>query len=424
MESLSVVEYDWLTVGVPDWAFGAHQQVADIAEQLEGDSAHLAELRKAYSVAAQALQGQDWESFLEGLACRTHGDDKGVHAVLGSLLGSVEPSWASILKKQPKLTGENARVLFLGDPPSEQLCSIFQFNHWTGVFAGRGACPWCEVTNIGAMPENPGRPLTATWIELDEEEESQKSYKCFEFIYINSMFQSNATKTLKDEVVLPLIGAGLPPVRKVHYGARLREFREHLYTALQKLANKGTLCMAWSGPPCHPVLFFIASQLRACFKRVRIVTPKDAGSFEIYILAVEFEKTRKVKLPIKGTKDTVYAAFEHFLAISQRSSGCDDILCWCPTRATLMTEYEGAKADYEDVFWQFANKVKAVSEEVGAASLKKKKTDIMTQSGLFFHQLATANLQQLEAQGTKLPRLGMSSEDFFKRSKEFFHPVR
>merc|ERR1712054_650721 len=103
-------------------------------------------------IAAQLLKGQDWERFLEGLACRTHGDDKGVHSVLDSLLAKAESSWPAMLKKQTKLTSKNARVLFLGDPPSEPLCSIFQ---------------------------------------------------------------SNATKTLQNEVFLPLIGAGLPPVRKV-----------------------------------------------------------------------------------------------------------------------------------------------------------------------------------------------------------------
>jgi len=394
-------------VGIPDWALGAHQQVADIAEQLEADSAGLPELRRVYGIAAQMLEGQDWERFLEALANRTHGDDKGVHSVLDSLFARAESSWPAVLKKPTKQTKIACRALFLGDPPSKQLCEIFQFHRWKGVFAGRGDLPtnngWCEVTNIGAMPENAGRPLTATWVAADLDEETSSSE--FQFIYINSMFQSNATKTLKNESFLPLIGVGLPPIRKVHYGARLREFREHLYTAIQKLADGGTLCMAWSGPPCHPVLFFIAAQLRSSFKRVRLVTPTDSTSLEIYILAIQFQRTAKCGKDGEE-KEGAYAVFQHFLGTSQRSSGCDDVLAWCPTRASLIDEWKKGKADYENVFHQFANKVKAVSEDIGSSAKRGRQQQERggSREGLY-QKLATASLRELEAQGTKLPKI-------------------
>jgi len=275
------------------------------------------------------------------------------------------------------------------------------------MFAGRGELPcnkgkWCEVTNIGAMPENAGRPLTATWIELDDATSpSQDIY----FIYINSMFKSNASRTLNDDVSLPLIGAGLPPVRKVHYSARLREFREHLYTALQCLADGGTLCMAWSGPPCHPILFFLAAQLRPCFKRVHIVTPSDSVSLEIYILGMHFRRGTGEQ----DLEDYPYAVFQSFLATSQRSSGCDDVLCWCPTHATLMDEFQLGKADYENMFYQFANKVKSVSEEIAASSKRSKKQEARPPSEGLYARTVNAALQELQSQGTKLPRIPMGS---------------
>lgn len=276
--SIDVVD-DWSALAVPDWALGAHEQVAELATHLEISSKALVQLRRAYGVAFKMLHSEDWNRFLEAPTVRVHGDDKATHST---------PSWTSLLqggKNSTMRKGGNvkaqqlvskAQVLFLGDPPTGQLCKIFQSNGWKGLSAACGDVPinsdtWCEITNAAGKPadlcrwcdvtegiatwcENPEVPPTATF-------KSQIPHSDFHLIYINSMFQGIPAKNLGNEHVLPLIGKVPVPIRKDRYRARLREFREHLYIALQRLADGGALCLAWSGSPYHPVLFFIMSHL-------------------------------------------------------------------------------------------------------------------------------------------------------------------
>lgn len=386
---------DWAALAIPDWAFGAHEQVAEIAAELEANSPGIAELRRAYKMSLNALDGDDWERFLAAHTTRVHGDDKAVlDASSASLAARADRSWVSFLKRPKQQSKIIHQVLFLGDPPSRQLCQTFQSNGWSGLFAGRSVMPittdkWCEVTNVSAMPENAGRPLTATWIE-----EFRTRHR-FQFVYINCTFQGNE-QDLGKERTLPLLNK-LPPIRAMHYGIRLREFREHLYTALQRLEDGGTLCIAWCGPPYHPALFFVVSHLRLSFQHVHVFAPADAASFEVYVLATMFRRTGKGET---GYDIAPFAIFQHFLSTSQRSSGCDDVLCWCLTSGSLIDEYKTGLADYETVFRDFARKVNAVSVGLGSASNGAQKPN-----GPTYEQVARAHRKRLDTQGTKLPKI-------------------
>merc|ERR1712023_7191 len=98
----------------------------------------------AYGLARGLLSTEDWSKFMKAHTLRVHGADKAVHSATASLVAGVVPSWTSLLKKPSstkKAKSSSTKVcyaLFLGDPPSAQLCTIFQSFGWRGVFAGRG----------------------------------------------------------------------------------------------------------------------------------------------------------------------------------------------------------------------------------------------------------------------------------------------
>merc|ERR1711972_326409 len=88
----------------------------------------------------------------------------------------------------------------------------------------------------------------------------------------------------------------------------------------------------------------------------------------------------------------------HFLASTQRSSGCDDVDCWCLTKHRLLQEFAIGKVEYNFVWAAFATKLDALSEEFGMNAQPKE--DFKEGSGRrsSYVDLARSHLSLLDSQ--------------------------
>jgi len=149
---------------------------------------------------------------------------------------------------------------------------------------------------------------------------------------------------------------------------RLRVLRNTLCVCLSRLAAGGSLVLTWHGLPHHPVLMFIAAQLRPVFLRLHLLCPEHAKTFEVYLLAVNFKKAEAEETTTKSGG----FMFRKFTRSAYRCADLDDVLMWTLPREVLIEEMRrfhsgtAATKGFNELWTIYAEKYLLITKELGA----------------------------------------------------------
>ena len=159
---------------------------------------------------------------------------------------------------------------------------------------------------------------------------------------------------------------------------RLSLVHASLKSALGCLDKDGALLLVWPGLPFHPLLPFVASHLRPFFGRVGVFAPPDRESFEVYLVATEYEGHQVGENPAAlidpdtpMEPEPRYPMFE-FLTSRTRECGVgDDAIAWTLTAPRLLREGKQRGPGSFDHLWAtFAGKYAELAAELGASSIR------------------------------------------------------
>jgi len=159
---------------------------------------------------------------------------------------------------------------------------------------------------------------------------------------------------------------------------RLSLVHASLKSALGCLDAGAALLLVWPGLPFHPLLPFVASHLRPFFARVAVFAPPDRESFEVYLLATEYEghqvgenSAAVIDPDMPMEPEPRYPMFE-FLTSRIRDSGVgDDAVAWTLTAPRLLREGQQKGPGSFDYLWAtFAGKCAELAAELGVFSIR------------------------------------------------------
>eukprot|EP00930_Biecheleria_cincta_P037075 TRINITY_DN25429_c0_g1_i1.p1 TRINITY_DN25429_c0_g1~~TRINITY_DN25429_c0_g1_i1.p1 ORF type:complete len:656 (-),score=122.46 TRINITY_DN25429_c0_g1_i1:58-2025(-) len=383
-------------IGLPDFVFRAPMLVRDSFDSLLKVSFSLQDMTDNVMNAAKSLKDDDWIRFQEIPAERIHQDDQITH---GQLFAQVELTWRAFIQK-PKKSKTTCVFLFIGtDPPSPKLADFLGKLGWLGAVICQKR-PWPgsediidhvkidvadkkdqrlvdELVEHGGLCPKPkyfqfayvnvlyNRTEDAHYVDSDEEQETKDASISKKPSYLEEMpLPHQVPETLKGYGKIGITRGG--SVRR-----RLRALRNSLKVALSRLVDDGTLVVCWPGLPLHPLLFWLTFSLRNIFQRVHICAGDGAKSFECYILAAGFKKSKaEATTPGMGGLE-----LHSFLHSTYREDSLDDVIYW-----TLRAQEEideagvgsggrGIVHGYDGLWSRYGEKYRCLVAEMGLTSL-------------------------------------------------------
>jgi len=330
--------------------------------------------------------------------------------VHGTYFAQKEPTWKALLQK-PKKTKTVCVYLHIGtDAPSGHLLDFLSKLGWLGVCIGPHPPPagnedtvqytridpaaWEDQSQIDALTSPTGglvaKPahfgLTYVYVTFnaredawlidpyDDDYEKKKKERQQKQKQEEGMTQEQ--KMSKADAIPPktTLAEGYGKVgitRGERVRRRLRALRNSLNVAVHRMANDGSMIVFWPGLPVHPVLYFIVASLRKIFTRVHVLSPEGSKTFDIYILAIGFNRQKAED----STPGLGGLELRSFFDNSFRTDTMDDVLLWTlmppeeEDEVSVGADGRGMIASYGGLYKTWTEKCRALAMDLGVVIL-------------------------------------------------------